>query len=68
MHMDAALVSGPVKDMITSREDLMIYIWFGKCTGTMDDKATQKKILHALADSYMQSRHFFCKHAARTII
>ncbi len=34
-------------------------IWFGKCAGTMDDKATRKQILHALAASCMQSRQSF---------
>ncbi len=29
-------------------------IWFGNCAGTMDDKATQKQILHALAASCVQ--------------
>ncbi len=33
--------------------------WFGKCSGTMDDIATQKQILHALAASCVQSRQFF---------
>ncbi len=34
-------------------------IWFGKCAGTMDDKATRKHILPALAASCSQSRQFF---------
>jgi hypothetical protein len=34
-------------------------IWFGKCAGTMDDKATQKQIWHALAASCLQNRQFF---------
>jgi hypothetical protein len=33
--------------------------WFGKCAGTMDDIATWKQILHALAASCVQSRQFF---------
>jgi hypothetical protein len=32
---------------------------FGKRTGTMDDIATRKQILHALSASCMQSRQFF---------
>jgi hypothetical protein len=34
-------------------------IWFVKCAGTMNDKATQKQILHVLAASCVQSRQFF---------
>ncbi len=34
-------------------------IWFGKCAGTMDGKATRKQILHMLAASCVQSRQFF---------
>ncbi len=34
-------------------------IWFGKCAGIMDDIATRKQILHALAASCAQSRQFF---------
>jgi hypothetical protein len=34
-------------------------IWFGKFVGTIDDKATRKQILHALAASCLQSRQFF---------
>jgi hypothetical protein len=37
---------------------LYLYIWFGKCAGTMDNKATRKLILHALAASCVQSSQF----------
>ncbi len=33
-------------------------IWFAKCAGTMDDKATQKQILHVLVASCVQSRQY----------
>ncbi len=33
-------------------------IWFGKCAGTMDDKATRKQKLHALVASCVQSLQF----------
>jgi hypothetical protein len=32
--------------------------WFGNCAGTMDDIARQKKIMHTLAVSCLQSRQF----------
>jgi hypothetical protein len=35
------------------------FIWFGKCAGTMDDKAIWNQILHMLAASCVQSRLFF---------
>ncbi len=42
-------------------------IWFGKCAGTMNDKATEANFVRA-SGQLRAKPPVFCQHAARTII
>jgi hypothetical protein len=57
IYIFLALASPHPRRMLPNFQPLDI--WFGKCAGTMDDIATRKQILHALAASCVQSRTFF---------